>query len=283
MTDDATGTGETPRTRTFLLNLGAWPNNSYGTPLEKTKKRLLKRKWSLVPGESADGLEGRSYRFKKRSMHLYVHFLGFAVVTGPYVPVANVIEDCGKQWLGDTANPWREVGLSELDSSDWSGKIALAMMELMLDQLRCRAAGPVVVGGQVGDTDKLLHQCLRIHELFPPDDKRKYQKGLLEAKELMERIRRDSSMAFRSNMRIAVVEKLNKLFPSVIVFLAGLGVNEIGKDTFLAGLGINRTGIGWAFMVALILYLITCYALKLCDVTETPILPLPDESDDTED
>ena len=64
------------RNETFFLNLGAWPR-SYGNPLEEAKKHLLKRKWKL-----SSEVKNSSCCFEKQSTHLYVHFLGFAVVTG---------------------------------------------------------------------------------------------------------------------------------------------------------------------------------------------------------
>lgn len=196
MTTDATGIDKSQRMKTFLLNLGAWPR-SYKTPLplDETRKRLLKHKWELIHID-----RDRSCCFEKQSMRLYVHFLGFAVVTGPYVPVNDVIADCGKSWLGKTSLPWKKARCYELDGSDWSGDVASAMMDLMLGLLKDWTGG-LVVGGQINDADRLFLQCQRVHELFPPNNEEEYRDGLAKAVGLMERVRRNASMEFKSNKK----------------------------------------------------------------------------------
>lgn len=268
MTTDATGIDKSQRMKTFLLNLGAWPR-SYKTPLplDETRKRLLKHKWELIHID-----RDRSCCFEKQSMRLYVHFLGFAVVTGPYVPVNDVIADCGKSWLGKTSLPWKKARCYELDGSDWSGDVASAMMDLMLGLLKDWTGG-LVVGGQINDADRLFLQCQRVHELFPPNNEEEYRDGLAKAVGLMERVRRNASMEFKSNKKIAVVETVEAISIPLATFLAGLGVEG-------AQMGEEEPTVWVLVVVLFVIYLFTRCALKECDVEETPILQLPDETND---
>ena len=128
------------RNETFFLNLGAWPR-SYGNPLEEAKKHLLKRKWKL-----SSEVKNSSCCFEKQSTHLYVHFLGFAVVTGQNVSTGTVIADCGTEWLGNTSLPGREAKVQIIDGNNWKEEIAQAAAVLALKQLRDWTAAPTFGG-----------------------------------------------------------------------------------------------------------------------------------------
>ena len=79
--------------KTFLLNLGAWPR-SYANPIEETKKKLIRNKWKEIPSCT---VKEQTYCFEKQSKEPYLHFLGFAIVTGPYdMDIDDVIQNCGK-------------------------------------------------------------------------------------------------------------------------------------------------------------------------------------------
>lgn len=110
--DSTIDNADVNRNQTFFFNLGAWPR-SYNNPLEEAKKHLLKCKWKLTEDRNS------SCCFEKQSTHLYVHFLGFAVATGPDVSTDEVIANCGTKWLGNTSLPGREVKKQKIDGNNW--------------------------------------------------------------------------------------------------------------------------------------------------------------------
>ena len=252
--DDA----DADRNQTFFLNLGAWPR-SYSNPLEEAKKHLLKRKWKL-----SSEVKNSSCCFEKQSTHLYVHFLGFAVATGPDVSTDEVIADCGAKWLGNTSLPGREAKVQIIDGNNWKEEIAQAAAVLALKQLRDWATSPTF-GGQVNSADRLFLQLQRIHELFPPNDEKVeglYEEELHEATRLVEIIRRNASVEYRSNRFIPILTAIEPFAIPAGTFFVGLGANS-SNQWALACAGV-------AFGAELIIRL----SLKACDVDETPILQL---------
>ena len=133
--------------------------------IEEAKKHLLKCKWKLIEDRNS------SCCFEKQSTHLYVHFLGFAVATGPDVSTDEVIANCGTKWLGNTSLPGREVKKQKIDGNNWEEEVAQAAAVLALEQLKDWATAPSFEG-QVNSADRLFLQLQRIHELFPPNDKK---------------------------------------------------------------------------------------------------------------
>jgi hypothetical protein len=254
------------RNETFFFNLGAWPR-SYGNPLEEAKKHLLKRKWKL-----SSEVKNSSCCFEKQSTHLYVHFLGFAVVTGQNVSTGTVIADCGTEWLGNTSLPGREAKVQIIDGNNWEEEVAQAAAVLALEQLKDWATAPSFEG-QVNSADRLFLQLQRIHELFPPNDKKveeTYKNELDEAVELMERIRRNASVEYHSSRFILALKVIEPA--------------AIPAGTFFTGLGAND-GPLWAWVCAGVAFgaeLIIRLSLKACDVDETPILQLSHESAESE-
>ena len=256
--DDA----DADRNQTFFLNLGAWPR-SYSNPLEEAKKHLLKRKWKL-----SSKVKNSSCCFEKQSTHLYVHFLGFAVATGPDVSTDEVIADCGAKWLGNTSLPGREVRKQKIDGSNWREEVSQAAAFLTLEQLKDWATSPTF-GGQINSADRLFLQLQRIHELFPPNNEKTeglYEKELDEAARLVGIIRRNASVEYRSNRFIPILKAIEPF--------------AIPAGTFFVGLGANNSN-QWAWACAGVAFgaeLIICLSLKACDVDETPILQLPPQN-----
>lgn len=256
--DDA----DADRNQTFFLNLGAWPR-SYSNPLEEAKKHLLKRKWKL-----SSEVKNSSCCFEKQSTHLYVHFLGFAVATGPDVSTDEVIADCGAKWLGNTSLPGREVRKQKIDGSNWREEVSQAAAFLTLEQLNDWATSPTF-GGQINSADRLFLQLQRIHELFPPNNEKTeglYEKELDEAARLVGIIRRNASVEYRSNRFIPILKAIEPF--------------AIPAGTFFVGLGANNSN-QWAWACAGVAFgaeLIICLSLKACDVDETPILQLPPQN-----
>lgn len=240
--------------KTFLLNLGAWPR-SYANPIEETKKKLIRNKWKEIPSCT---VKEQTYCFEKQSKELYLHFLGFAIVTGPYdMDIDDVIQNCGKKWISNTAIYWKQPQRRELEDSDWKETVALKMMDIMLTQLKDWADGPVI-GGQVNGAGHLLLQCQRVYELFPPIDSKKYRDDNAVAVGLIRKIRRNSAMEFKSSKAFAAAEVIKNTALPVCTFFAG------SKAWVAAG-------------AALGLYLFAEYVLKTSKVDETPISPIPDE------
>lgn len=247
------------RNETFFLNLGAWPR-SYGNPLEEAKKHLLKRKWKL-----SSEVKNSSCCFEKQSTHLYVHFLGFAVVTGQNVSTGTVIADCGTEWLGNTSLPGREAKVQIIDGNNWKEEIAQAAAVLALKQLRDWTAAPTF-GGQVNSSDRLFLQLQRIHELFPPNDEKVeglYEEKLHEATRLVEIIRRNASVEYHSSRFILALKVIEPAAIPAGTFFTGLGANDGPLWAWVCA--------GMAFGAKLMMHLV----LKMSHVDETPILQLP--------
>ena len=137
--DSTIDNADVNRNQTFFFNLGAWPR-SYNNPLEEAKKHLLKCKWKLIEDRNS------SCCFEKQSTHLYVHFLGFAVATGPDVSTDEVIANCGTKWLGNTSLPGREVKKQKIDGNNWEEEVAQAAAVLALEQLKDWATAPSFEG-----------------------------------------------------------------------------------------------------------------------------------------
>lgn len=199
-------------------------------------------------------------------------FLGFAVATGPDVSTDEVIANCGTKWLGNTSLPGREVKKQKIDGNNWEEEVAQAAAVLALEQLKDWATAPSFEG-QVNSADRLFLQLQRIHELFPPNDKKveeTYKNELDEAVELMERIRRNASVEYHSSRFILALKVIEPA--------------AIPAGTFFTGLGAND-GPLWAWVCAGVAFgaeLIIRLSLKACDVDETPILQLSHESAESE-
>lgn len=251
---------EIGKEQTFFLNLGAWPR-SYNKPLDKTRKRLLKRGWEPISKPN----DSWCY-FRKWSIRLYVHFLGFAVVTGPRVEIDDIVADCGKKWLGNANHLWKKIDYQELDGSDWRNEVAQTATALMLKQLRDWSNGPIEAGGQVADADRLVLQSERIYELFPPEDGKACEDRFHEAKELLRRIRRNASAEYRGNMPATMLKGLEPIFLSIGTFFIGLGSSD------------GKCQIGYIVLACVFIGIsvIICLVLKVCDMEETPILQLSD-------
>ncbi|MGR4829111.1 hypothetical protein B0487_1156 [Bifidobacterium adolescentis] len=256
--DSTIDNADVNRNQTFFFNLGAWPR-SYNNPLEEAKKHLLKCKWKLIEDRNS------SCCFEKQSTHLYVHFLGFAVATGPDVSTDEVIANCGTKWLGNTSLPGREVKKQKIDGNNWEEEVAQAAAVLALEQLKDWATAPSFEG-QVNSADRLFLQLQRIHELFPPNDKKveeTYKNELDEAVELMERIRRNASVEYHSSRFILALKVIEPAAIPAGTFFTGLGANDGPLWAWACA--------GMAFGAKLMMHLV----LKMSHVDETPILQLP--------
>lgn len=190
---------------------------------------------------------------------------GFAVATGPDVSTDEVIANCGTKWLGNTSLPGREVKKQKIDGNNWEEEVAQAAAVLALEQLKDWATAPSFEG-QVNSADRLFLQLQRIHELFPPNDKKveeTYKNELDEAVELMERIRRNASVEYHSSRFILALKVIEPAAIPAGTFFTGLGANDGPLWAWACA--------GMAFGAKLMMHLV----LKMSHVDETPILQLP--------
>ena len=65
----------------------------------------------------------------------------------------------------------------KIDGNNWEEEVAQAAAVLALEQLKDWATAPSFEG-QVNSADRLFLQLQRIHELFPPNDKKKSRKHI---------------------------------------------------------------------------------------------------------
>lgn len=153
----------------------------------------------------------------------------------------------------------------KIDGNNWEEEVAQAAAVLALEQLKDWATAPSFEG-QVNSADRLFLQLQRIHELFPPNDKKveeTYKNELDETVELMERIRRNASVEYHSSRFILALKVIEPAAIPAGTFFTGLGANDGPLWAWACA--------GMAFGAKLMMHLV----LKMSHVDETPILQLP--------